>query len=34
VSENVQIAAQYVGLLLLLGLMVFVTVNDIGRFWN
>ena len=31
VSDNVQIAAQYVGLLLLLALMVFVTVKDIGR---
>lgn len=33
VSENIQIMAQYVGLLLLLGLMIFVTVNDIGRFF-
>jgi regulator of sigma E protease len=31
VSENVQVMAQYVGLLLLLALMVFVTYNDIGR---
>jgi regulator of sigma E protease len=32
VSDNIQIAAQYVGLLLLLALMVYVTINDIGRF--
>ena len=33
VSENIQVMAQYAGLLLLLALMVFVTVNDIGRFF-